>query len=349
MTSQLCIYNYREYLENVKILITGAIVFGRNIAIDGFAETPVRIITHAHSDHLIGLNESIKYSKYIIATPITLDLAEVLNYVDKDLLPHYKLKKKPLEYHESFKINGDEITLLNADHIPGSSQVLVKLEEPKITLGYTGDFKLTSRTEVIENPDVLVIEATYGSPIYSRPFKESIPQILVDLVLEGLDKYKRVYIYAYHGKMQEVMSILRDAGVSNPFILPEKVYRAAKLLVEKYGFNYGVFYRENEFINNNNNTKYIVFKHFNLAKSRRLDGRGLHIVLTGRYTREPFTKVDDYTYVVSLSDHADYTDLLKYVELSNPQLVIVDGFRPGEAEPLKTALIEKGFCATVMP
>jgi len=47
-------------------------------------------------------------------------------------------------------------------------------------------------------------------------------------------------------------------GVSNPFILPEKVYRAAKLLVEKYGFNYGVFYRENEFINNNNNSKYIV-------------------------------------------------------------------------------------------
>ena len=348
LTSPLCIYRYRDYLEQVKVIETGAIVVGKSISIDGFAEKPVRVITHAHSDHVIGLNESIKYSKYIVATPITLDLAELLGYVDKDLLPLYRLKSTPLDYHKVLRVNGDELVLLNADHIPGSTQVLVELAEPKIRVGYTGDFKLTNKTDIIESPDVLVIESTYGNPLYTRPFKDSVPQILVDVVLEGLIKYKRVYIYAYHGKMQEAMKILREGGVSEPFILPDKVYRAVRVLEEKYGFNYGSYFKDND-VKYDERSRFIVFKHFNLAKSRRLNGVGLHIVLTGRYTREPYIKVDDYTYVVSLSDHADFNDLVGYVERSNPQLVIIDGFRPGEAGALKEALSERGFCTIVLP
>ncbi|MEM1761918.1 MAG: exonuclease, partial [Desulfurococcaceae archaeon] len=214
-------------------------------------------------------------------------------------------------------------------------------------VGYTGDFKLTDKTDIMEGLDVLITEATYGNPLQVRSFKESIPQILVDLVVEGLAKYRRVYIYAYHGKMQEAMTNLRAGGIKSPFILPERVHKATKILEEKYGFNYGRYYRERDPVNSKNGL--IVFKHFNTAYNRRLDGSGLHIVLTGRFTKDPFVKVDDYTYVVSLSDHADFTDLIKYVELASPKLVVVDGSRSSNAEFLKAALIERGFCTTVLP
>jgi putative mRNA 3-end processing factor len=347
LTSSLCLYKYRQYLDHVKILHTGAIRVGKNIAIDGYAEVQVRVVTHAHLDHVVGLSDSIKSSKKIVGTPITLDLLEILGYVEKELAPLYRLKKTPLDYYTPLKVGDDTLTLLNADHIPGSSQVLVELGDPKIRVGYTGDFKLTSKTDIIEAPDVLIIESTYGNPLYRRRFKDVVNQVLVDLVLEGLYRYKRVYVYAYHGKIQEVMGILREGGISAPFVLPDKVYRATKHLEERYGFKYGPYYRDDEVATSKNGL--VVFRHFNHARNRKLDGMSLHIVLTGRYTQDPYLKVDDYTYVVSLSDHADFEDLIRYIEKSNPQLVIIDGSRPGDAEALKNALTEKGFCSIVLP
>ncbi|MEM4718289.1 MAG: MBL fold metallo-hydrolase [Desulfurococcaceae archaeon] len=356
MTISLCVQKYRDYLNHVNIYSNGAIIIGNSFAIDGFHEKPFRIITHAHYDHLHGLDKSISFSKNIIGTPITLDLIETLGYVKQDLLLLYKQKKIPLDYHQKIEFNNEELELYNADHIPGSSQVHVYLKEKNLKIGYTGDFKLTSRTEIMQDLNVLIIEATYGSLLYNRPFKESITQVLLDIVLEGLYRHKYVYIYAYHGKIQEVMSILRDSGVNASFILPDKVYKVAALLETKYGFKYAPYYRERDFykpLRNNSlhqdKDKYIVFKHFNLARNRRLDGKSLHVVLTGRFTQEPFLKVDDYTYVVSFSDHADFNDLVKYVEKSNPELVVIDNSRPGEAEFLKSALLDKEYCAVSMP
>lgn len=347
LATSLCVYKYKEYLESVNIELNGAIVVGKSFTIDGFAEKPVRIVTHAHSDHLHGLEESIRYSKHVLASPITLDLIEALGYINSDLLPFFKLKSIPLNYHQVYVYEDEEVEFYDADHIPGSVQVLIRLKDKKLMIGYTGDFKLTSKTEIMKNLNVLIIEATYGNPYYNRPFKESVPQILLDLVIEGLCKYKRVYIYAYHGKIQETMSILRTGGIDAPFVLPDRAYRVAKILEEKHGYNYGRYFKEKNAVFNKE--KYIVFKHFNSAKDRRLDGKGLHIVLTGRLTHEPFMKVDEYTYVVSLSDHADFNDLVKYVEYSNPELVIVDGSRQGESGALKNTLLEKGFCSIVLP
>ncbi|MEM0001175.1 MAG: MBL fold metallo-hydrolase [Desulfurococcaceae archaeon] len=347
MSKELCVYRYGEYLKHVNVLSNGAVIIGTNFSIDGFSEKPVRVITHAHADHVRDIESSLKYSKHVVASPITLDLIEALSYVSRDLSPLLKSKGVPLAYHQEFSFNGDRLEFYKSDHIPGSAQVLVKLKNGDLKVGYTGDFKLTDKTDIMEGLDVLITEATYGNPLQVRSFKESIPQILVDLVVEGLAKYRRVYIYAYHGKMQEAMTILRAGGIKSPFILPERVHKATKILEEKYGFNYGRYYRERDPVNSKNGL--IVFKHFNTAYNRRLDGSGLHIVLTGRFTKDPFVKVDDYTYVVSLSDHADFTDLIKYVELASPKLVVVDGSRSSNAEFLKAALIERGFCTTVLP
>jgi len=344
----LCIYKYEDYLKHVTISSNGAIIVGKNILIDGFSEKPIRIVTHAHADHVRGLEDSLRYSKYILASPITLDLVEALGYVSRDLVPLLRRKSVPLDYHQVYTFNGDKVEFYKSDHVPGSVQVLVKLRDSGITIGYTGDFKLTNKTEILENTNVLITEATYGNPMHIRRFKDSIPQILVDLVLEGLSRYKRVYIYAYHGKIQEVMSILRDNEIKHPFVLPRKIYRATKILEQRYGFNYGRYYCDDE-LGNLRNDRFLVFKHFNSAKNRRLDGNGLHIVLTGRCMLEPLVKADEYTYIVAFSDHADFSELVKYIELSNSELVVIDGSRSDNAEFLKKALLERGYCAVTLP
>ena len=69
-------------LLGVSIDITrkGGIVIGNNIVCDGYAPKPIRIITHAHADHIIYLEDSIAVSKYICCTPATYELLKELGY-----------------------------------------------------------------------------------------------------------------------------------------------------------------------------------------------------------------------------------------------------------------------------
>jgi putative mRNA 3-end processing factor len=339
-----------KYLKNIEILPRGAILVGKNIVVDGHAKRPVRVITHIHADHIVDLDKSIRECSEIVATGITLDLLEALNYVDSRLLTVFRAKRRAVGYHECRLYNSEEVCLIPVDHIPGAAQVSVEIRDEKIKVGYTGDFKLTPKTEIMKGLDVLIIEATYGHPVYRRPFKDSINSLLVDFISEGLKTYKKVYIYAYHGKIQEVMLTLREHGVQAPYVVPNRVFEALKLLEERYNFSIGSYYKDSEAARIRSSEGVVFFKHFNSARFRKLDGKALHIVLTGRVlAEEPFKKLDDYTYVITLSDHGDFDDLVNYVIKADPRLVVIDGSRGGFAESLKEHLVERGFNAIVLP
>jgi hypothetical protein len=47
-----------------------------------------------------------------------------------------------------------------------------------------------------------------------------------------------VYVFSYHGKLQEVMQILHTAGVKVPFVASEKVFHVSKAC-EKHGMRLG--------------------------------------------------------------------------------------------------------------
>jgi putative mRNA 3-end processing factor len=336
-------YYYRELLKHVNILDNGAILLGENISVDGHGGRRIRVVTHAHSDHVNQLSDSVKESETILATPVTIEMIELLGYVSKSLKALFRLKARPLEYNQVFSTGVEKLILLPADHIIGSAQVMVDYKGYR--LGYTGDFKLTKNTVIMKNLDVLVIEATYGNPTHRRPFKDSIPEILYELVNYGLAYYGQVFIYGYHGKVQEAMRILRERGVSEPFVLTEKIYEITKAL-EKYGFKIDNVFKEGL---GRRFEKNIVFKHMMSASRRRLDGSALHIVLSGWEFREPFRKIDDHTYLVALSDHSDFDDLVQYVERAKPGLVVVDASRNGDPEGLASSLREKGYCTITLP
>lgn len=335
-------------LRLVNITENGAILLGRYFEVDGFGGRPVRVVTHAHIDHLNELEQSLFTASRIVATPITIEFIKSLGYFSHRALRLLNQKTHILGYHEEFLYEDEKLILYQADHIPGAAQVLLESQNHK--LAYTGDFKLTGKTEVIREPDVLVIESTYGHPSNMRPFKEYVPSLLIDIVNEGLRKYGIVFIYGYHGKLQEAMNILREGGIDATFLLPGKICTSTKIL-EKYGYNIGqhICMEGDDVPKWKPKRPVVVFQHFNKAKYRKLGNDSLHIVLSGWLFEEPFKKIDECTYIVGLSDHADFSDLIKYVELSNPRIIVVDGSREGSPGELVHALLERGFCAITLP
>jgi len=325
-----------------------AIVIGRDIEIDGYANKLIRIVTHAHADHVYGLNNSLRKAKYIIATKPTLELIRELGYVNRDLIRELDLKSLPLDYRVEVKLYDYKLKLLPSTHILGSSQVVV--EYNGYVIGYTSDFKMGGETEIINSPDILIIEATYGSPKCRRVFKNEVIDLLIDTVTLGLTKHDRVVIYGYYGKLQEVMKILRERGVNEPFIMNRKIYNITRI-AEKYGWMIGDYYLENtrEAYEVARSSKYIYFEHLSRAKYRRLNNRSLYIVLTGHEFREPIRRIDDRTWLIAFSDHADFDELIQYVELSKPRIIIVDNSREGYPEVFTEELRKRGWNAILIP
>ncbi|MBY9013427.1 MAG: hypothetical protein KGD70_13715, partial [Candidatus Lokiarchaeota archaeon] len=57
----------------------GAVLLGNSVACDAFDETsPLRVVTHAHADHLVGLRRSLKNCEKVLMTKATRDMIEVL-------------------------------------------------------------------------------------------------------------------------------------------------------------------------------------------------------------------------------------------------------------------------------
>ncbi|WFO75283.1 MBL fold metallo-hydrolase [Desulfurococcaceae archaeon MEX13E-LK6-19] len=312
----------------VDITKRGAILLGKNFAVDGPEKRPVRVITHAHSDHLIGLEESLQYSSMVIATPATIELILELCRLNTTYRVLFKQKAVPLDYNQEININGEKLTLLYSNHILGSAQVLV--ETNGYRLGYTGDFRIKN-TPVMKDLDILVIEATYGSPKTIREFKDEVEDYIVDAVLDGLSRDEPVRIYGYYGKLQEVMVLLRNKGIKEPFIMPPKIYRITKIAV-KYGYEIDNFYNSNtrEAMEIKRTGRYILFQHMMTASRRNLD-KGVNIVLSGWEFDKPIKKIDRNTWLIAYSSHADFNELLEYVEKAQPKVLIVDNSRESYA------------------
>ena len=324
----------------IDIRDNGAIIVDGVLSIDGFSETSMfHGVTHIHSDHIRGLRKSISKRKTIIATPITIGMLEALGY------PINRSRVVELDYGEKYEYNDFAIRLERTNHIPGSSMVVYETND--CLVAYTGDFKLPG-TYTPQEPDILIIDATYGREEWRRPWQLEVEIILADIVLEGLSRGP-VNIYAYNGKIQEVMMLLRKHGVIAPFIAPLKPYLLAKTL-EKYGHNIGELYYEyerkaQEIIRDGWYVLFLEAKEWRKRREyRRIDGRRTtHILLTGWEFTDSFRKLSADEWIVSFSDHADFDQLVEYVSNTKPRQVIVDASRAGETAHWFAKYIEKVF------
>jgi putative mRNA 3-end processing factor len=329
--------------ERALVTKSGAVLLGNSVACDAHEPSrPLRVVTHAHADHLYGLRSSLKRCEKVLMTKATRDLTETLN-------ESLKLKDIPtlktLEYGKILKYKDEKISLLKADHILGAAQVLVE-DAGGIRIVWTGDFRLDG-TPVVDC-DVLVVEATYGSPSCRRNFDVDVRELLVSMIEKRL-RGGAVYVFGYHGKLQEVMQILRDADVAVPFVMPERVYEVTKVC-EHHGMRLGCLSLSTDNEGHQlleGNLPCVAFYHMNSRQHVGL--RNARICVSGWEFHSPCRQIGDREHLVALSDHSDFDGLIEYVKRSKAKQVITDNYRSNGDALAREINKRLGVSAVAMP
>lgn len=266
------------------------------------------LFTHAHSDHV-----KLAKEKEFFATLPTIDL------IKKRFTRKYDLNFTTLATNKKYLINDFEVELSDSGHILGSVQTKITHDEKDTVL--TSDFRLQDSllfrgAKPIE-ADTLVLETTFGSPEYSFP---SYNEILTNMVSFLEKNSENLVVFAGYslGKSQELTAICNQAKSS--VVVHESIYEMNKIY-EKHGINLGKYSKLDHNLSEHNvllMPPSLVDK-FLLATLKHFDKRK---VITALATGWEYKKGFDYTF--PLSNHADYNDLISYVEESKPKLVLTD-------------------------
>lgn len=293
--------------------------------LDPHGRRPFAFVSHAHSDHIARHEE-------VIASPGTLRLMKARI--------GGKRREHLLEFGERRAFGNFAITLLPAGHILGSAQSFIETDAG--TLLYTGDFKLrpglSTAAAQWRQADTLIMETTFGLPKYRMPPTEAVLAQVVAFCRGTLDAGGVPVLLAYSlGKSQEILCALLAAGLTP--MLHDAVWKMTAIYRELHaGFPSGaVPYEAREvpgkvLIFPPNTTRSHPLSHLENKRTAMLTGWALDPGAIYRYGCDA---------AFPLTDHADYTDLLRYVELVQPKRVLtLHGFAAAFAADLRARGIE---------
>ncbi len=274
-------------------------------------------LSHAHSDHTSG----IKKQKNIIASRETLALADI-----------------PTEPYSH-----PAARMIDAGHILGSRQLVIESDGEKTV--YTGDISLKPNvfgmSAKIEQCDRLIMEATYGDPAYHFP-----PLNEVRMQLERFVKANdssNIVIGAYSlGKTQEVIKILNEAGVA-PIVTEEAEFFCS--VYESFGIPLERIVVGSEEAEEAMSKRFVAIVPMGKAKryfASRLATAFNRKTLCAAATGWALNFSFDTDAAFPMSDHADFDDLVRYVEESGAKQVEFfcgDGSRVLKAVSAKSGAI----------
>lgn len=261
-------------------------------------QQPVKnaVISHAHGDH------AVKGNQTVYCTEATRQFM-LLRY-GKHAAKSFVVK----EYHQPFTVEGVQITFLSAGHMLGSAQVLMIYNGIKYL--YTGDYKLqadaTCEPYQFTQADVLITESTFANPQNSHP--EPVTEIL------KLDAVKsNIMLGAYGlGKSQRLIKLINDYIPRKKILVHHRIMPLNQVY-ENMGFHLGkcelysrkLMKQQDEYV-------YIVppftfDSYFKATGVKRFFASGWqHLQVNQQDT-------------LMISDHADWSDILKVIELTRPQ------------------------------
>ncbi len=283
----------------------------------------VVFVSHAHSDHT-GLHREV-----ILTAPTSRIMhARLVGQWKETILP-YEMPFKPANGSMEY-----EITLLPAGHIFGSAMAWINAGRQSLL--YTGDFKLRpSLSAELCQPrpaDILIMETTYGRPIYRFPPTQDVIKGIVRFCQEAIHNGETPVLLGYSlGKSQEMLRGLSDAGL--PVMLHSSVHRMTKIY-EEFGH---VFPPYEKFAAATARGKVIVGPpSVNHSASLRGVGPTRIAVLTG-WAIDPGCRYRYQAHAAfPLSDHADFPDLIEMVRKVNPRKIYtLHGFAADFAQTLR--------------
>lgn len=310
------------------------IKIGNSIVCDGWAEgKTTAVFSHFHEDHIWNFNRTLTTCHKILLTETTYQALKAIKKIPEraniERLPYGR------EHQTSY---GETIELINAGHVPGSSQILVTMEETGKKILYSGDFSYPG----IQTPkaDVLVLDGTHGTEDYDFDTdKPSVLRRLFDEVLKSIIKDKPVEIIAQRGTMQDIMSELEKEYDGNfiPEDIPFLAHKDEIALTNAIKHEYNNKIREIEISSETRlyqlyNFEKKAYVNFVIPQQLRTlqHERGLVIQAdaNSNYKKKgPFWYDKHDKAYACLAAHAGYSDILQYVCKVEPKTVIVDGTR----------------------
>jgi len=266
-------------------------------------------ITHAHADHSIAFRfpNQRKYS-----TKETRTLIESTGRVVAG-------EWTPIAPNGRVKIGDFEVRAHNAGHILGSIQYEVITSEGSLL--YTGDLNYvdtyTMRAAEAVPCDLLVLETTFGSPIFRFPSREEIAVDIVRWAVKEVLERERIPAFQTDsiGNAQELIAIF-NRMTRLPVVTTPAVTRANKAY-ERHGYHLDYIdaeTEEGEELLSSGDCVLIAPKGSDLSRYGDLDiafASGWALLLR-RGERVPFP----------LSDHADFRQLLRFVRRCAPKRVL---------------------------
>jgi DNA ligase-1 len=281
-------------------------------------------ISHAHGDH-------IAPHKEVVVSERTARLMQVR-------LPGSRIEHA-LPFGDRRFIRSLELMLIPAGHILGSAQCLLFAGDE--TLLYTGDFKLrpgkSAEQAEWRRADTLAMETTFGLPRYRFPPTKGVIDTMVAFCGETIDAGEVPVLLGYSlGKAQEILCSLEGAGLTP--MLHGSVYRMTRIY-EEFGQSFCKYVR----YNGNDVVGKVLICPPSANRSPMLEKiPRKRVALISGWAVDPDAV---YRYQVDaafpLSDHADYDDLLRYVELVQPRKVFtLHGFAAAFATDLRARGVE---------
>jgi Cft2 family RNA processing exonuclease len=284
-------------------------------------------VSHAHFDHLARHREVL----------LTSGTAALMRARLPDRKGHRVERLLPFGVTASLSTDHPEVavTLYPAGHILGSAMIL--LEHPEHgRLLYTGDFKLRPglSAELCETPraDLVIMETTYGRPGYALPPTEAVFANVISFCRSAIADGATPILLGYSlGKSQEILCAL--AGASLPVMLHPQILKLTQVH-EQLGLVFPAYAPFNPaacaghvVLCPPQAARSPTIRQISRRRTAALTGWALDSGARFRY------QCDE---VFPLSDHADYPDLLRFVELTRARRVLtLHGFAADFARDLR--------------
>jgi putative mRNA 3-end processing factor len=302
----------------------GVRLVGTPLWMDSRSAKDLCVISHAHADHV---GEHTR----------TLATSETLALLGRT----GKSGVMPCRYQRPFELGPLRLELLPSGHLPGAAQVLIEHKGQRIL--YTSDVydgrQRFAKPLVMTTCDLMLIEATYGTPRHRFPSREDAAAMLREEVKRALAKGRTplLLIEGSLGRAQEVLAELGEDG--HKLVASESVvhwctrYRELGLELPRVRLYGGRPERGSVLVYPMRSRGLEGFKHL----------KGLmKIACTGQAGETAVARRLGVDRVVPFVDHADFDGLIRIAEACRPSKVLTVF---GYPEILAQELRDRGHCA----
>lgn len=281
----------------------GIAIEGLDFLLDAGRTADFGFVSHAHSDH------ARKHGRILATAETALIYRQRFPNVPTRVLP----------FGRPTKFGDATVELFPSGHMLGSAQIMVEMKKTRIV--YTGDFKvyknLTCPPLETRRCDVLIMESTYGHPSYAFPPQNEVYTRIIAFVKRVLaDRNVPVLIGYAMGKAQEAVMLLQQNGfpvcVDTPIAKMNQIYRAAGVKLNNTGHYLHSPLDDKVVVVAPQTTRHAEFQQLKRKKTLFLSGWSVGV-------RKGFMGGADSG--LPLSDHADFTQLLAYIEECNPRKI----------------------------